>query len=92
VTLPAATGEQPFVQLRWKYYHISGASGSRAQLRVGDIRVSAAEPPPRLTATLSDEQRVLQLQFRSEDGGSSVTYSRLAPCRLLHSRSYVAEG
>jgi hypothetical protein len=70
VTLPAATGEQPVVHLRWKYYHISGVSGSRAQLRVGDIRVSAAEPPPRLTAALSDDQGTLQLRFRSEDGCS----------------------
>jgi hypothetical protein len=34
------------VQLRWKYYYASGATGPRAQLRVDDIRVSAAGPAP----------------------------------------------
>ncbi len=41
---PAAIGE-PYIQLLWRYYHISGDSGPRAQLRLDQIDVSAhAEP------------------------------------------------
>ena len=44
--LPAEVEGRPDVQLRWKYYYASGATGPRAQLRVDDIRVSAAGPAP----------------------------------------------
>jgi rhodanese-related sulfurtransferase len=43
--LPAAAENQPRVELRWKYYCVSGISGARAQLRLDDIRVSG-EPQP----------------------------------------------
>ena len=36
-TLPAAANNQPYLQLRWKYYYVSGTGGSRAQLRLDDI-------------------------------------------------------
>jgi hypothetical protein len=46
VVLPSAINNQPYVQLRWKYYYIeTGVTGSRAQLRVGDIRVESAIRP-----------------------------------------------
>jgi len=48
VTLPAAATNQPYVQLRWNYYWVSGASGSRAQLRVANVRVAGAPPVPQL--------------------------------------------
>jgi hypothetical protein len=41
VSLPAAADNQPLVELRWKYYHRSGDSGPRAQLRLDEIQVSA---------------------------------------------------
>ncbi|MBE0544701.1 MAG: CotH kinase family protein [Verrucomicrobia bacterium] len=42
--LPAAANQQPRVELRWKYFHISGNSGARAQLRVGNIQVTTSSP------------------------------------------------
>jgi hypothetical protein len=39
--LPAPAHNQPYVQLRWKYYWLSGASGPRDHLRVDDIMVVA---------------------------------------------------
>src|SRR3989442_3490813 len=39
--LPSGVNDQPYVQLRWKYYYVSGVTGQRAQLRVDDILVSA---------------------------------------------------
>jgi hypothetical protein len=36
--------DQPVVYLRWKYYFVSGTSGARAELRVGDISVSSTAP------------------------------------------------
>ena len=44
VTLPAAANGQPYVQLRWRYYFVSGTSGARAQLRLDDIRVAKSAP------------------------------------------------
>ncbi len=41
VTLPAATWDQPYVQLRWKYHAVSGTSGARPQLRLDDILVTS---------------------------------------------------
>jgi hypothetical protein len=44
VTLPATANGQPYVQLRWRYYFLSGTSGARAQLMLDDIRVAKSEP------------------------------------------------
>lgn len=46
VTLPADAGNKPLVQLRWKYHHRSGTTGSRAQLRVDNVQVTAGHPAP----------------------------------------------
>ncbi|MGD9613621.1 MAG: hypothetical protein AB7V22_12060, partial [Kiritimatiellia bacterium] len=40
VLLPAEAHGQEYVQLLWRYYWISGASGSRAQLRLDDLSVA----------------------------------------------------
>lgn len=45
VTLPAAANNQSYVQLRWKYYYVSGNNNARAQLRVGNIQVIAVDRP-----------------------------------------------
>jgi hypothetical protein len=51
IRLPAACENQPYVQLRWKYYWVSGTNGARAQLRLDDIVVSGgALPSPGLTS------------------------------------------
>ena len=44
VLLPDALNNQPYVSLRWKYYHTAGVSGPRAQLRLDDILVMRAPP------------------------------------------------
>jgi hypothetical protein len=44
VTLPAATTNQPYVGLRWKYYYISGTNNARAQLSLGNIQVTSGFP------------------------------------------------
>jgi len=49
VLMPAEVHDQSYVQLRWKFYCLSGASGPRAQLRVDDIRVVAAGLAPVFT-------------------------------------------
>ncbi len=49
VELPAEVNGQPYVQLRWKYYFVTGATGPRAQLRVDDILVAAAGAAPVFT-------------------------------------------
>ena len=41
--LPAELMGQEYVQLLWKYYHVSGGSGSRAQQRLDDIAVQRPE-------------------------------------------------
>jgi hypothetical protein len=50
ITLPAVLNDHPYVQLRWKYYHVSGTSGARAELRVAGIRVSIAPPVPEFSS------------------------------------------
>jgi hypothetical protein len=45
VLLPSAVNNQPYMQLRWKYFYISGGSNARPQLRVGNIRVAAVDKP-----------------------------------------------
>lgn len=49
-TLPSSAENQPLVELRWKYYFRSGESGSRAQLRLDDIQVTAGPVLPEMLA------------------------------------------
>jgi hypothetical protein len=39
IALPAEVVGHPYVQLRWKYYHVSGDDGPRAELRLDDVQV-----------------------------------------------------
>ncbi|MBN1874424.1 MAG: hypothetical protein JXA33_09345 [Anaerolineae bacterium] len=41
IPLPPDTLNRPYVQLLWRYYHVSVASGPRAQLRLDDIVITA---------------------------------------------------
>ena len=45
VKLPQALENLPLLQLQWRYYHRSGDSGPRAQLRLDEIAVTSAEIP-----------------------------------------------
>jgi hypothetical protein len=52
-TLPAPALNQPHLELRWRYYFVGGSNvGSRARLRVDDIRVEGLSEtckPPGVT-------------------------------------------
>lgn len=63
VALPAAANGQPYVQLRWRYYFVSGASGARAQLRLDDIRV--AKSAPLLAGSLMNMSSSVDGEWRS---------------------------
>ena len=67
VALPAAVLNQPYAQLRWKYYGVSGTSGGRDQLRVDDITVSEPVGPPRASGISLDAGGV-RLRFLGAAG------------------------
>jgi hypothetical protein len=46
VRLPNDALEQPYVQLLWKYHHVSGDSGPRDQLRLDNLVVSGSTTAP----------------------------------------------
>ena len=46
IMLPPALLNQPHVQLLWRYYFLSGNTGSRAQLTLDNIEVGAGGTPP----------------------------------------------
>src|SRR5438034_4584633 len=63
VQLPLEANDQPYVQVRWKYYCLTGASGPRAQLRVDDILVAAAGAAPVFTRIESLTDGRVRFQF-----------------------------
>ena len=69
--LPAELMGQEYVQLLWKYYHVSGGSGSRAQQRLDDIAVQRPE---------SGLPTVTDLSITKESEGEGIllewTYSK----------------
>jgi hypothetical protein len=88
VTLPASANNQPNVQLRWKYYYVSGATGARAQLSVSNIRVAAVVPlSPLLKNATSDgafhfsfnSQTDQSYQLEYKDDLSDATWTPLGP-------------
>jgi hypothetical protein len=62
VRLPAAANGQAYLQLRWRYFFVSGSSGPRAQLRLDDIRVAPSVPV--LAGTLTGLQAVSPGQWK----------------------------
>jgi hypothetical protein len=46
IMLPPALLNQPYVQLLWRYYYLSGDTGSRAQLTLDNIEVGTGGNPP----------------------------------------------
>ena len=65
ITLPAAASHQSNVSLRWRYYFSAGASGPRAQLRLDDILVVAAQAmsPASITGVRRDDAQHFQFEF-----------------------------
>ena len=69
VTLPPECDNQTYIQLRWKYYWVSGGTGSRAQLRLDDIVVTdQATPPPTLKQLTPQSGGGYALQFTGSPG------------------------
>jgi len=50
-TLPSACENQSTLYIRWKYYTVSGTTGTRPQLQVGAVTVSSSVPTITGTAT-----------------------------------------
>jgi hypothetical protein len=83
VTLPLAAENKAYVELRWKYYHISGISGSRAQLRVDNIIVASGDPTAVKLAILSapptgqtgQPLRPVRVEAQSQFGERALTYN-----------------
>ena len=77
ITLPAAVENQPVVQLRWKYYYVPPATGTRPQLRVDDIVVTSTPAvglPTRLSITgilptVPSANTPFSVTVRAEDDG-----------------------
>jgi len=81
VTLPPDANDRVVVQLRWKYYFIpTGASGSRAELRVDDIRVTAARPALGLNSVSRPSRNVLRSEYTGAPGQS---FTVLASTNLI---------
>jgi hypothetical protein len=83
VTLPVAAEDKAYVELRWKYYHISGVSGSRAQLRVDSIIVASGDPTAVKLAILSapptgqtgQPLRPITVEAQSQFGERALAYN-----------------
>jgi hypothetical protein len=54
--LPSSALNQPYVQLRWKYYWLSGTNGPRDELRLDDIFVMSGPIPAPTVSVLSFAQ------------------------------------
>ena len=65
VVLPAEANHQEYLQLRWKYYYVSGQSGPRSQLRLDDVLVARRAPvsPPTAAVPVLLAGDVLRLDF-----------------------------
>ena len=82
VTLPAEAANRSYIQLRWKYYFLSGASSARAQLRLDDILVTsqrvnlppAAEAGTNVTVTLDGGEVTLDGSASLDSDGTIAAY------------------
>ena len=94
VELPVEVNDQPYVQLRWKYYYVSGATGPRAQLRVDDILVAAAGAAPVFIRIESLIEGSVRFQIRGLPYGQYVIESstNLAAWETLRMMSASAGG
>ena len=67
-TLPQELAGKEYVQLLWRYHHIDGSSGARAQLSLDNIVVAARPAKPQVIqplagATTTTEQRIVWAQI-----------------------------
>jgi hypothetical protein len=94
VLLPVEVNGQTYVQLRWKYYYVNGATGPRAQLRVDDIRVAAGGAAPIFTRIEPLLDGSVRFQIRGLPNGQYVIESstNLAAWRTLQTLNAGAAG
>jgi len=94
IQLPLEANDQPYVQVRWKYYCLTGASGPRAQLRVDDILVAAAGAAPVFTRIESLIDGNVRFQFSGLPNRQYVIESstNLAAWEMLRTMSASAGG
>ncbi len=71
VALPVDAEREPYVELRWKYYHVLGDSGPRAELRLDNIRVAAGDPG-----------EVTALAFETQPPSTGQSVLELPPIRV----------
>ena len=86
ITLPSECDDQPYLQLRWKYYWLSGASGSRDQLRLDDIVVADRITPPGPGTITARPDGSFLIQF---NGLTNLPYTVETSTNLL---SWVVDG
>jgi hypothetical protein len=105
-TLPPSANDQPLVELRWKYYYISGESGPRAHLRLDGIQVTVGDPSAQTLAFVEapshgQTSRTLGpviVQAQGENGilatafNGTISLSAAAPGALSGATSRQAEG
>ncbi len=67
VTLPESLENHPYVELRWKYYHVLGDSGPRAMLRLDNLVVTsfAGNGP---SVRINEAMPLNESTFPDEDG------------------------
>ena len=62
-SLPAALLNQEYLQLMWRYFHIAGTSGPRAELRLDDIHigttVNVTETHPTMMQIFTHDNRLI---------------------------------
>jgi len=71
--LPEEVNDREYVQLRWKYYHVTGSSGPRAKLLLDNILVTSGEHPHTLYPEphdLSEETYEFKRWYPDEPEGS----------------------
>lgn len=83
-TLPAQALNQPYVQLMWKYYHVSGGSGARDQLGIDDILVETELNLSGNAPSGSLEYKATEISSLQNISNANLTQYRAAKSILLN--------
>jgi hypothetical protein len=92
VLLPAEADDQPYIQLRWRYYFTGeredDEDGSRSQLRVSDIQVTAS---PVTSIANEPETSLPEKYLLGQNYPNPFNSNTIVPYRLPESGSVVLE-
>ena len=79
IQLPADLIDEPYVQLLWRYFHIAGTSGLRAELRLDDIWIGTHKPNTGLVdeglASAPDQYKLYQNHPNPFNPETNIVYS-----------------